>query len=62
MSQLLFSEAAPLYQKLVVDEQEVDLFFGAAADHVDPYLFEIAARVKKPERVAYVESAIGTAL
>jgi len=62
VSQLLFSEAAPLYQKLVVDEQEVDLFFGAAADHVDPYLFEIAARVKKPERVAYVESAIGAAL
>jgi len=62
VSQLLFSEAAPLYQKLVVDEQEVDLLFGGAADHVDPYLFEIAARVKKPERVAYVESTITAAL
>src|SRR5437867_8707745 len=62
VSQLLFSEAAPLYQKLVVDEQEVDVLFGGGPDHVDPYLFEIAARVKKPERVAYVESAITAAL
>jgi len=62
VSQLLFSESAPLYQKLVVDEQEVDLLSGHAADHVDPYLFEIAARVRKPERVAYVEAAITAAL
>ena len=62
VSQILFSEAAPLYQKLVVDEQEVDLLFGGAADHVDPYLFEIAARVKKPERISYVESTITAAL
>ncbi len=62
VSQLLFSEASPLYQRLVVDEQEVDVLFGGAADHVDPFLFEIAARVKKPDRVAYVESAIGAAL
>ncbi len=62
VSQLLFSEAAPLYQKLVVEEQEVDLLFGASPDHVDPYLFTIYARVKKPERVAYVEKTITAAL
>jgi zinc protease len=62
VSQLLFSEAAPLYQKLVVEEQEVDLLFGAAPDHVDPYLFTIYARVKKPERVGYVEKTITAAL
>jgi len=62
VSQLLFSDAAPLYQKLVVEEQEVDLLSGAAADHRDPYLFEIVARVKKPERVGYVESTITAAL
>jgi zinc protease len=62
ISQLLFSEAAPLYQKLVNEEQEVDLLFGAAGDHRDPYLFEIAARVKNPGRVAYVESTITAAL
>ena len=62
VSQLLFSDAAPLYQKLVVEEQEVDLLAGGAADHRDPYLFEITARVKKPERVGYVESTITSAL
>ena len=62
VSQLLFSEAAPLYQKLVVQEQEVDLLSGAAADHRDPHLFEIVARVKKSERVGYVESTITAAL
>jgi zinc protease len=62
VSQLLFSESAPLYQKLVVDEQEVDLLSGGAQDHVDPHVFEIAARVKSPERVAYVEAAITAAL
>jgi zinc protease len=62
ISQLLFSEAAPLYQKLVIEEQEVDLLFGGAADHRDPYLFEIAARVKNPDRVAYVEETITAAL
>ncbi|MGH2651746.1 MAG: M16 family metallopeptidase, partial [Actinomycetota bacterium] len=62
VSQLVFSEASPLYQKLVVEEQEVDLLFGGASDHRDPYLFEIAARVKKPDRVAYVEGSIAAAL
>jgi zinc protease len=62
VSQLLFADSAPLYQKLVVDEQEVDLLAGGASDHVDPHLFEIAARVKKPERLAYVEAAITAAL
>jgi zinc protease len=60
--QLVFSEAAPLYQKLVVDEQEVDLLLGGPSDHRDPHLFDIIARVKKPERVAYVEAAIAAAL
>jgi len=62
IAQLLFSEAAPLYQKLVVEEQEVDLLSGGASDHRDPYLFEVAARVKKPDRIAYVEQAITKAL
>ena len=62
ISELLFSEAAPLYQKLVVDEQEVDLLSGGAADHRDPFLFTVVARVKKPDRVAYVEKTIEAAL
>jgi zinc protease len=62
VSQLLFSDAAPLYQRLVVEEQVVDLLFGGAGDHRDPYLFEILARVKDPAKVEYVEKTITGAL
>ncbi|MFQ5877294.1 MAG: M16 family metallopeptidase [Acidobacteriota bacterium] len=62
ISQLLLSAAAPLYQKLVVEEQVVDLLFGGAEDHRDPFLFQIAARVKDPDRVRYVEERITAAL
>lgn len=62
VSQLLFAEAAPLYQRLVVEEQVVDLFGGGAPDHRDPYLFTIVARVKKPDRMAYVEGVVSEAL
>jgi zinc protease len=58
ISQLLFSDAAPLYQRLVVEEQEVDALSGGAPDHRDPYLFTILARVKKDDRVPYVEETI----
>ena len=61
-AQLLFSEAAPLYQKLVVEDQVADILAGGAADHLDPYLFSILARVKKPEDLGRVEAAIGGAL
>ena len=62
VSQLLFSEAAPLYQRLVVDEQVVDLLSGGASDHRDPYLFDILARVKDPAKMDYVEGVITAAL
>ncbi len=62
VSQLLFSEAAPLYQRLVVDEQEVDILSGGAFDHRDPFLFTVLARVKNPDRVDYVEKTITAAL
>ncbi len=61
VSQLLFSEAAPLYQRLVVEEQEVDILSGGAPDHRDPYLFTVLARVKKANRVPYVEETIAAA-
>jgi zinc protease len=60
--QLLFSESAPLYQKLVVDDQSVDLLHGGAEDHRDPYLFTFLARIKKEDDVAAVEAAITAAL
>jgi zinc protease len=62
LAQLLFSESAPLYQKLVVEDQEVDLLSGGAQDHRDPYLFTILARVKRMDRLAAVEKAISAAI
>jgi len=62
VAELLFSEAAPLYQKLVVDEQVVDILAGGAEDHRDPYLFTWMARVKKEADIARVETEVTAAL
>ena len=53
-----FSSNSALYQKLVIQEQKVDNLFADNENHVDPALFEIAARVKKDADVAYVQSEI----
>ena len=58
LSQLLFSQNAPLFQQLYLRDQVVDLLSGGAVDHRDPPLFEITARVTKPERVDEVRDAI----
>jgi zinc protease len=62
LAQIVFSESAPLYQKLVVDEQVVDFLGGGAADHRDPFLFTWVARVKKEDQVARVEKEVTAAL
>jgi zinc protease len=53
-----FSSNSDLYQKLVIQEQKVDVLAGENADHVDPYLFEILARVKNPADMSYVQEQI----
>jgi zinc protease len=58
IAQLLFSEAAPLHQELVVDEQWVDFVSGDASFHRDPYLFTVFSRVKSDDLVAKVEERI----
>ncbi|HEX4406928.1 MAG TPA: pitrilysin family protein [Polyangia bacterium] len=58
LAELLFSERAPLFKRLVIKEQKVESIAGSADPHVDPNLFSILARVKKPEDVAYVERTI----
>ncbi|MDQ6700272.1 MAG: insulinase family protein, partial [Acidobacteriota bacterium] len=55
LSYLAFSPSSELYRKLVIDEQKVDALATDNSDHVDPYLFTILARVKKPEDVRSVE-------
>jgi zinc protease len=62
ISQLLFAESAPLYKKLVVDEQWVDTITGFYSDHRDPYLFMVFGRVKSEELMPKVEAAIEEAI
>jgi zinc protease len=58
LAELLFSERAPLYKRLVLKEQKVDQIEGSFDRHVDPNLFSIYARVKKPADLRNVETAI----
>jgi zinc protease len=58
MGFLGFSESSPLYEHLVIEEQSVDLLWASNADHVDPYLFTVLARVKEKEQVDAVRDAI----
>jgi zinc protease len=58
ISQLLFSESAPLYQKLVVEDQSVDSISGSYSDHRDPYLFMIFGRIKSEDQVSSVLATI----
>ena len=58
LSQLLFSQNAPLFQQLYLRDQVVDVLSGGAVDHRDPPLFEIIARIAKPDRTDYVRDAI----
>jgi zinc protease len=58
LAELLFSERAPLYKRLVIKEQKVETLSGSNDAHVDPNLFTVFARIKKPADVGYVEKAI----
>ncbi len=58
LAELLFAERAPLYKKLVIKEQKVESLSGSNDAHVDPNLFTVLARIKKPADIGYVEKAI----
>jgi zinc protease len=58
ISYLGFSASSDLYQKLVIQEQKVDELEAANPDRVDPYLFTIWARVKKPADLDSVRSDV----
>jgi zinc protease len=58
LAELLFAERAPLYKRLVIKEQKVESLSGSADPHVDPNLFTVLARIKKPGDIAYVEKVI----
>jgi zinc protease len=58
LAELVFSERAPLYKRLVLKEQTVERLAGGIERHVDPNLFTVHARIKTPDAVAAVERAI----
>jgi zinc protease len=58
ISSLTFSESSDLYQKLVIREQKVDALLPMFEDHKDPYLLAVAARVKNPADIVYVQDEI----
>jgi zinc protease len=58
LAELLFAERAPLYKRLVIKEQKVESLSGSNDAHVDPNLFTVLARIKKPDDIGYVETAI----
>ena len=53
-----FSETAPLFRKLYLEEQIVDALSGGATDSRDAPLFTIMSRITDPTRVDYVRDAI----
>lgn len=58
LASLAFGETSPLYQRLVLQEQKLDVLIGDYETHRDPYLFNVYARLKKPEDLPSVEQAI----
>jgi zinc protease len=62
LAELVFAERAPLYKKLVITEQKVDVLSGSNDSHVDPNLFTVLARVKKADDLPAVEAAIESEL
>jgi zinc protease len=55
ISRLGFNDSSPLYRKLVIDDQNADSLRAGSSDHIDPELFTIFARVKKPGDMAAIQ-------
>ncbi len=62
IGELLFSRSAPLYQKLVNEEQRVDFISGGYSERRDPYLFTILSRIKNIDDVEPIEQEIYAAI
>jgi hypothetical protein len=58
ISYLGFSESSELYQKLVIQEQKVDRLQAQSPDRVDPNLFVVFVRVKKPADIESVRTGV----
>lgn len=53
-----FSESSPLYERLMIDEQLVDVLWGHNPDRMDPYLFTVLTRVKQRKDVEAVRRRV----
>jgi zinc protease len=62
ISELTFGETSPLYEKLVLTDQKVDLLQADYSPHVDHNLFTVYARLKKQEDLATVQEAISSTI
>ncbi len=58
ISYLGFSESSELYQKLVIQDQTVDVFAADNPNRMDPYLFTVLARIKDPKDIQSVRKEI----
>ncbi|HVD62505.1 MAG TPA: pitrilysin family protein [Gemmatimonadaceae bacterium] len=58
VANLFFGQTSDIFKKLVQREQKVDGLGAGNSSNVDPELFTISARVKKPEDIAYVRDEI----
>jgi zinc protease len=58
LSAVGFSNNSDLYQRLVITDQKVDALAASTPDHVDPYLFSVMARIKKPSELKDVQEQI----
>ncbi len=62
ISQLVFSQTSPLYNKLVIEKQWVEFIEGGQSDSRDPGLFTIFTRIKEPQNIEMVKKEIYNAL
>ena len=58
ISRLGFDENSPLHQKLVIEEQKVDALRAGPPTNLDPEMFTILARVKKPADLDAVQRQV----
>lgn len=62
ISALAFGSTSPAYQRLVIEEQKVDMISGGAQSRVDPGLFTVISRIKKQPDVDGVRESIVSTL
>ncbi len=62
ISQLVFSQTSPLFNKLVIEKQLVEFVQGGQSDSRDPGLFMIFSRIKDEKNINLVRDEIYAAL